>query len=80
MERRHDVLCCTTSPLEEPLAVSGPVRLVLHASSAATDTESAGKLVDVWPDGDVELLTGGTVRARYGDSLSEPSLVEPDRA
>lgn len=79
VEARRDVLCYTTPPLAGPLEVTGPVRLVLHASSSALDTDFTGKLVDVWPDGRAQSLTDGILRARYRDSLSDPSPLEPGR-
>jgi putative CocE/NonD family hydrolase len=77
VERRADVLSYTSEPLTEPLTVIGPVELVLHASSSARDTDFTAKLVDVAPDGSAVNLADGILRARYRDSLSEPSLLEP---
>lgn len=77
VEARHDVLCYTTPPLEKRVEVTGPVSLVLFASSSALDTDFTGKLVDVHPDGRAEILTEGILRARYRDSFSEPSPLEP---
>ncbi|MBA2738705.1 MAG: CocE/NonD family hydrolase [Nocardioidaceae bacterium] len=77
VERRQDVLSYTSEPLAESLTVIGPVALVLHGSSSAPDTDFTGKLVDVWPDGRAEVLADGILRARYRDSFSEPSLLEP---
>ncbi|MDQ3326428.1 MAG: CocE/NonD family hydrolase [Actinomycetota bacterium] len=79
VEQRHDVLCFTSEPLAEPLTVIGPVKLVLFASSSAPDTDFTAKLVDVAPDGLAEALTDGILRARYRNSLSEPSALEPGR-
>lgn len=77
IEAREDVLCYTTSPLERPVEVTGPIELVLHVSSSARDTDFTGKLVDVHPDGRAEILTDGILRARYRQSLSSPVLMEP---
>lgn len=79
VEGRHDVLCYTTPPLERPVEVTGPVSLVLHASSSARDTDFTAKLVDVHPDGRAENLTEGILRARYRESFSNPTLLQPDR-
>jgi uncharacterized protein len=76
-EGRPDVLCYTSEALAAPLQVIGPVRLVLHISSSARDTDFTGKLVDVWPDGRTVNLTEGILRARYRHSMSEPSNLEP---
>ncbi len=79
VEARHDVLCYTSAPLERPVEVTGPIELVLYASSSALDTDFTGKLVDVAPSGRAEILTEGILRARYRDSLSTPSLLDPRR-
>jgi putative CocE/NonD family hydrolase len=79
VEARHDVLCYSSPPLGRPVEVTGPIELVLYASSSALDTDFTGKLVDVAPDGHAEILTEGILRARYRDSLSTPSPLEPGR-
>ncbi len=79
VEARRDVLCYTTEPLAEPVEVIGPVVAVLHVSSSAPDTDVTAKLVDVAPDGRAENLADGILRARYRESLSEPSLLKPER-
>lgn len=79
VECRHDVLCYTTDPLARPVEVIGPVRLVLWAASSARDTDFTAKLVDVWPSGRAENVADGILRTRYRDSVSEPTLLEPDR-
>jgi hypothetical protein len=78
-ESRGDVLCYTTEPLAGPVEVIGPVKLVLHVSSSAPDTDFTGKLVDVWPDGRAVNLADGILRARYRQPLSGPALMAPDR-
>jgi putative CocE/NonD family hydrolase len=77
LDGRHDVLRYMTPPLERDTEVTGPVKLVLFASSSARDTDFTGKLVDVHPDGRAELLTDGILRARYRNSMSEPEPLEP---
>ena len=79
IEKREDVLCYTTAPLEHPIEVTGPVELVLYVSSSARDTDFTGKLVDVHPDGRAELLSDGILRARYRESPTQPVLMEPGR-
>ncbi len=76
-ELRPDVLVYTTPPMETDLEVTGPVTVTLYASSSAPDTDFTGKLVDVCPCGCTRNLTDGIVRARYRDSLSESSLIQP---
>jgi putative CocE/NonD family hydrolase len=76
-EERGDVLCYTSAPLVEPLEVTGPVRLVLHASSSTVDTDFFARLVDVSPDGYAANICDGILRARYRNSLATPELLEP---
>ena len=75
VEARGDVLCYTSEPAGEPLAVNGRIRVELWASSSAADTDFTAKLVDVAPDGYATNLADGIVRARYRESprrRSEP--------
>jgi uncharacterized protein len=79
LDGRADVLTFATPPLERDVEVTGPVALVLFASSSTRDTDFTGKLVDVHPDGRAEILTDGILRARYRDSMSDPRPLEPGR-
>ena len=77
LEKRSDVLTYTTSPLEEPVEVTGPVSLTLFAASSARDTDFTAKLVDVHPDGKAFNLCDGIVRARFRHGMDEGKLIEP---
>jgi putative CocE/NonD family hydrolase len=77
IERRQDVLVYTSEPLEEELEVTGPVKVVLHASSDAPETDFVAKLVDVYPDGASYNLAEGIVRTRYRDSVATPAPIIP---
>jgi hypothetical protein len=77
VEKRPDVLVYTSEPLQDELEVTGPVKVVLYASSDAVDTDFVAKLVDVYPDGTPYNMAEGIVRARYRDSLSKPTLLKP---
>jgi putative CocE/NonD family hydrolase len=79
IEGRSDVLCYSTPALAADTEVTGPISLVLHASSSAVDTDFTGALVDVHPDGRAMILTEGIVRARYRNSTREAELLEPGR-
>jgi putative CocE/NonD family hydrolase len=79
VERRSDVLVYSTAPLGRDLTVVGPVKVRLHASSSARDTDFTAKLVDVAPDGTAINLADGIVRARYRESSTRPTLLEPGR-
>jgi len=77
IEERRDVLVYSTDPLEEPLEVTGPVRVVLFASSSAVDTDFTAKLVDVAPSGFARNLTDSIVRARYREDRAVEKLLAP---
>jgi uncharacterized protein len=79
IETRDDVLCYTTEPLERATEVTGPIELVLFASSSARDTDFTAKLVDVYPTGRAESITDGILRARFRESLAKPVLMEPNQ-
>jgi len=69
----------TSEVLTEDLHVVGPLTAVLHASSSAPDTDWVVRLCDVWPDGRSIFISDGILRARYRDSQTDPSLLEPGR-
>ena len=77
VERRRDVLVYSTGPLTSDVEITGPIRLILYASSTAIDTDFTGKLVDVFPSGEARNLTDGILRVRYRDSLERPKLIKP---
>ncbi len=79
IEARADVLVYTSPPLETDLEVTGPIELVLWASSSAVDTDFTGKLVDVWPDGKAYNLVDSIVRARYRESEYEANFIKPGK-
>jgi uncharacterized protein len=76
-EARSDVLVFSTPAFSRDFEVTGPVSAELYASSSAVDTDFTAKLVDVWPNGFVQNLTDGIVRARYRDSQEKPELMNP---
>ena len=79
VEERQDVLVYSTPPLERDMEVTGPVTVTLWASTSATDTDFTAKLVDVCENGCARNLTDGIIRARYRDSMSNPTMLEPGR-
>jgi len=76
---RSDVLVYTSDVLDREAEVTGPVRVVLYASSDAVDTDFAAKLIDVYPDGRSINVAEGILRARYRESLSQPKVLEPGK-
>jgi putative CocE/NonD family hydrolase len=80
LEGRGDVLAYTSDPFDERLEVTGPLELILHAATSATDTDFVAKLTDVRPDGSAIILAEGVLRARFREGFDREVLVEPDRA
>lgn len=74
---REDVLIYTSEELTENLEISGPLKVVLSASSNCTDTDFTAKLIDVHPDGSTMLVGDGILRARFRESMSDPLLMTP---
>lgn len=77
IEERPDVLVYTTAPFERDTEVTGPVSLELYISSTAADTDFAGKLVDVAPDGRAYNLTDGILRASFRNSMEKAEPLKP---
>jgi putative CocE/NonD family hydrolase len=80
IEKRKDVLGYTSAPLGDELEVTGPVKVVLHASSDAVDTDFVAKLIDVYPDGRAINVCEGILRARYRDGADHQKLLEPGKS
>ena len=52
---------------------------MLYAATRRVDTDWTARLCEVDENGRSINLQEGIVRARFRDSLTEPSLIEPDR-
>jgi len=70
-------LTFTSGPLVHDLLVSGAVSAHLSASSSAVDTDWVVRLCDVFPDGRSLNVVEGIQRARFRESASAPSLLQP---
>jgi len=77
VEKRHDVLVYTSGVLARDIEVTGPVKVNLHVSTTAPDTDFTAKLVDVYPDGRAINLTDGILRLRYREGLDRTTMAEP---
>jgi putative CocE/NonD family hydrolase len=75
----RDVLIYESAPLDQPLDIVGPIEARIFASSSATDTDWTATLYGLTDTGDVRVLglTFGILRARFRDSLTNPSLLDP---
>ncbi|MDN7180306.1 CocE/NonD family hydrolase [Caballeronia sp. SEWSISQ10-4 2] len=82
---RNDIVVFETPPLEEDMAVVGPVIVRLWISSDAPDTDFTAKLIDMcppnsdYPEGFAMNLTDGIFRCRFHKSWSEPEFLESGR-
>lgn len=65
IEVRHDVLVYTSSTLERDTEITGPVSMILYASTSAVDTDFTVKLVDVSHCGCAMKIADGIIRTRY---------------
>jgi putative CocE/NonD family hydrolase len=79
VEVRKDVLVYSTLELEEETEVTGPIEIVLYASSDANDTDFTAKLLDVYPDGKAINLVEGIQRASFRNSNETPTPIEPGK-
>jgi hypothetical protein len=77
VEKRKDVLVYSSDALKQDLEVTGPVRVVLYASTSAPDTDFTAKLIDVFPSGEARNLTDGVLRVRYRHGLEKAELADP---
>jgi putative CocE/NonD family hydrolase len=72
-------LTYTSELLDADLEVIGTPRLVLYASSDATDVDWCVRLCDVDPDGRSKLLNTGALKGSHALSHEEPVALEPGR-
>lgn len=77
-ELRDDVMSFTSERLEQDLEITGPVQVNLYAATNGTDTDFTGKLIDVWPEGQMFNITDGLLRGRYVES-DDPRLMVQGR-
>jgi len=76
-EERSDILVYQTEPLQKPLTIAGPIFALLFASSSAKDTDWFMRASEVDSSGTVFPLVEGKIRARYHQSFSKPTLLDP---
>jgi putative CocE/NonD family hydrolase len=79
VEIREDVLVYTTDLLKEDIEVTGPVNVVVYASSSARNTDFTAKLVDVYPDGRAIRICEGIIRADHRNPSIPPSNIKPGK-
>lgn len=76
---RQDYLRFESAPLEQDVAVAGPVTMDLWASTDGPDTDFVVKLVDVYPDGYEAIVLDSAIRTRYrnGRMPDQISMMTP---
>jgi putative CocE/NonD family hydrolase len=83
LKARKDVVVYQTEILKEDVQVIGPIKVIIHASSDARDTDFTAKLIDVYPSsadypaGYEMNITDGIIRSRYRNSPEKQELMEP---
>jgi uncharacterized protein len=77
---RKDLLTYTTAPLSKDTEITGPMTATLWAVTDAKDTDWNVMILHLYPDGRVERIQDGIMRARFRDGFDKPSLVEPGQA
>lgn len=77
---RKDMLTYTTAALSKDTEITGPMTATLWAVTDAKDTDWNVMILHVYPNGRVERIQDGVMRARFRDGFDKPSLVEPGQA
>lgn len=78
-EQWHGVLVYTSEPLARDVLLIGDVGVVLYAATSAADTDWTARLCQVAPNGRSTNLQEGIVRARFRESLTDPTPIEPGK-
>jgi putative CocE/NonD family hydrolase len=77
---RKDMLTYTTAALAKDTEITGPMTATVWAVTDAKDTDWNVMILHLYPDGRVERIQDGIMRARFRDGFDKPSLVEPGKA
>ncbi|MBT3342601.1 MAG: CocE/NonD family hydrolase [Gemmatimonadetes bacterium] len=90
--KRTDVMVYQTEPLEEDLAIAGPITPKLWVTTTGTDADFVVKLIDVYPNdypdiepnparvrmgGYQQLVRGEPIRAKFRNDLTTPEPMVP---
>ena len=78
-QQREDLLVYTSKPLDEDLEVTGPIKMILYATSSAVNTDFAATLTDVHPDGSAIHICEGLRRVIFRESLEKPTFITPGK-
>lgn len=76
-QMRNDVLVFTSKVLEKDVTVCGAVKVEIHVSTSAVDTDFTATLSDVDLAGRAINICNGIIRMSRQDPSAEPELVKP---
>lgn len=80
LKDRKDILRFISTPLEQPLEITGKLLADLYFSTDVPDTEFVVKVVDIHPDGYEMLIRESAGMARYSEDFQgKPAPLEKDR-
>ncbi|MSU36862.1 MAG: CocE/NonD family hydrolase [Pedosphaera sp.] len=88
VDGRPDVLTYTTERLTQPVTISGEPVARLFAATTGSDADWVVKLIDVWPDQDVnrpvmggyqQMIAASILRGRYREDFARPKPIEPGK-
>lgn len=74
---RQDVLVFSSDPLDADTEVTEAIQLRLFFSTNVPDTDFFATVSDAYPGGRAVLITQGTLRTRFRESLTEPTMLTP---
>lgn len=75
--QRPDVVTFLTPVLEEPIEITGRVKVVLYVSTDAPDTDFTAKLLDVYPDGRQILMLDNIQRVKFRNGFEQAEPLPP---
>ncbi|HEU4624811.1 MAG TPA: CocE/NonD family hydrolase [Steroidobacteraceae bacterium] len=85
---RPDVLVYESEPLTEPVRLAGQPIANLYASTTGTDADWVVKIIDVWPDQDVDhpklggyqwMIAADILRGRYRQDPANPQPIAANK-
>ncbi|MCH2115656.1 MAG: CocE/NonD family hydrolase [Pirellulales bacterium] len=78
-QQRDDILVYTSEPLDKDLEITGPIKMILYATSSAVNTDFSATLTDVHPDGSAIHICEGLRRVIFRESLENPTFITPGK-
>lgn len=88
VDGRPDVLTYSTERLTQPVTIAGEPLARIFAATTGSDADWVVKLIDVWPDQDVnrpvmggyqQMIAADILRGRYREDFARPKPIEPGK-